>query len=681
MTKSMTLDEIPGVVHSSKPLPSEQGTVIYHQVTLKSPTAFDKCFSNAKNIRIVTYCNSPEQILTAMDELNCRINIVVGGKITKEEYRQELAGKVEKAERLLTHRENGDLRIYLYGTKDLHSKLYLIENHDGTYTHVSTSANFSYHGWGRQTNQADIWETTGDTWKDDAFEDQWELHRDHGSEFLADLEETVATSDDDRETEVQAWVDGRGSNIDELAELNKKLTEELDDADVETVKIVGEWEDADTKLAFSSDPEEADELVERSFSLRGYSNSAKNHISEIERFDATVSTNNVRATPAAIAKFSEELGNVPRMWFADDGELRLQRKTDQLSLMRDPHTVDPEVVAKALENLHTYFQTVDDHGDSLHEEVAKAHMYEALLTIFWMPFSNSYASVYRKKNLKLDKNLPFLYIHGESNSGKGTFIEFALSLLSDGYLSSGVDADDVTPTQFGNLRKEDSCFPVVIDEVSNSDLSDWPLLNYWSKWDGSIQFPNLVFISNQSRPKPRFRNRAKLLHFDVFFDDKNAVAESKVHEIINTHNPIYSFFTYTLNNKPIELRTDGDILAESRDVMLSLYEYADVDDPDYFPKIPAEREHSPGRRKWQSALNTDRVTLNERNDNILVATFEDDMNRFDVREYANTLPTTVRPSREGAQIEIQDPNTFQNWLDDEFSPLPKRSLLARLFDR
>jgi hypothetical protein len=318
-----------------------------------------------------------------------------------------------------------------------------------------------------------------------------------------------------------------------------------------------------------------------------------------------------------------------------------------------------------LAELESYFETVERYGDSNDYTAVKAHMFEALLWFFWAPFVNKYASRFRDANLTLDDALPFLYIYGESNAGKGTFAEFALSLISHGVVDDPADADEIGTRQLRGLKKVDSSFPLVVDDVTKNKIDqrlDGPLRNYWKTWPGDIQYPGIAFISNDKRPNKWFRNRAKILHFDVFFEG-TFKSRHEVGDVIDQQNPVYEWFTLLLGERDIELRESNDTLYDARQVFLELYDRAERDVPEYFPRKPADDHYDTAKGKWHRAHDRGKIEFSEYNGNI-IATFDEDM-QWDVRSYGRSLPTRMRADVQGLEIEIKHVENYRDWFGED----------------
>jgi hypothetical protein len=645
---------------------------------LRSWGSFTDVFEDAAEIQTITYCDSPQLILRLLEtDENIEIDsleVVVGDR-TPEQYRDKLTNHVDEAYRMKELIEDGRLRIYNLDSSRsiLHTKLYRITKHDGSHTLILGSANLSKQAWEntKQTNTVVLFHTDGTSSLDEAFKQAYETQKeDYTTEFMSGLIdelEEIETKDDERER-ISAWVDGRVGDHDEVTELNKKVTQELDDVDVEIHALTDDPEEADTTVSFANDAEEADEVIEERISLsrRGFDNGSTAFEGLRDYDNTTIKDDVIRTTPQAYTEYLQEEYGIPKMWFGeDDGRLVMEGPSRRHGLMADGLPDDPSRIDAALADLEAYFETVERYGDSNDYDAVKAHMFEALLWFFWAPFINKYASRFRDANLTLDDALPFLYIYGESNAGKGTFAQFALSLISHSVVDEPADADEIGTRQIRGLRKVDSAFPLVVDDVTKNKIDnqiDGPLRNYWKNWPGDIQYPGIAFISNNKRPKKWFRNRAKILHFDVFFEG-TFKSRHEVGEVIDQDSPVFEWFTYVLGERDIELRESNDTLYDARQAFLTLYDAANREVPEYFPRKPADEHHDTAKGKWHRAHDRGQVEFSEYNGN-LVATFNEEMS-FDVRSYCRSLPTRMRPEPSGREIEIKHVDNFIEWFGED----------------
>jgi HKD family nuclease len=626
---------------------------------LKSWRTFQKQFSDAQRLKVVTFCDTPSLILNFFDEHDLDTMEVVVGDIGN--YRERLVGKPDTADRLERLKREGDLRIYTCPNWDVHSKIYLIEPDDETVRIIIGSANLTKNGWGNQTNCAVIFEVPQGSQIHERVLDIYESHiDDYGDLFLDDLTEKLKDADDREET-INLFVEGRVTTGDELGEIHGQLNEKLDTVADEVNLKVGE-DDVDEEVLTDLDEEERRELTKINLSVQGFDTKTINSLeSGLSEYDANFAGDNLSVTTPQYGRYMQEQHKLPKLWLSDDDDaVRFQPPNNvPIELTAEPES--PEQVNEALAGIERYFQTVDDYGDYDDSTAVKAHMYEALLYFFWAPFINRRAAFYRQHGLDLDKNLPYLYIYGESNSGKGTFCEFAVSLLSYNFATGTIDADTVGKPELRAMRSYGTSFPAAIDDITSSQMNnlDETLRNYWSEWDGSRTYPAFVFISNDNKPASWFRNRAKILHFDVLFTEGRAGA-SEANAIIEEDNPLFAWFAHEYLQREPDDSLPDDVLYETREVFKDLYSYADRPLPEYFPTSKAERVYDIGKQRWLRAHETDCFELTEEEDD-LVATFTEDM-KYQVHSYRRDLPNDIRASRRGRSIVIGNPDRFQEWL-------------------
>lgn len=644
---------------------------------LRSWNSFTDVFEDAKKVHTVTYCDSPQLILRILKDDHSidvdSLEIVVGDR-TPEQYREKLTNHVDEAYRMKELIESGRLRIFNLDSSRsiIHTKLYRIVNHDGSHMLIIGSANLSKQAWEntKQTNTVVLYHTDGTADVDDAFEAMYETQKeDYTTEFMSGLIDELDDIEADEERErVSAWVDGRVGDHDEVTELNKKVTEELEGINVEIHALTDTPDDADSTVTFGNDPKDANEAIEERISLsrRGFDNGTTAFDGLRDYDNTTIKDDVIRTTPQAYTEYLQGEYGIPKMWFSeDDGRLVMDGPSRRHGLMADGLPDEPSRINDALADLEAYFDTVEEYGDSNDYEAVKAHMFESLLWFFWAPFVNKYASRFRDANLTLDDALPFLYIYGESNAGKGTFAQFALSLISHGVVDEPADADEIGTPQVRGLRKVDSTFPLVVDDVTKNKIDnqiDGPLRNYWKNWPGDIQYPPLAFISNNKRPKKWFRNRAKILHFDVFFEG-TFKSRHKVGDVIDQDNPVYEWFTHLLGERDIKLRESNDTLYDVRHAFLDLYDAADRQEPDYFPHKPADNHYDTAKGKWHRAHDRGQLEFSEYEGN-LVATFNKEM-QYDVKSYSRSLPTRMRAGAHGREIEIKHVDNFVGWFGED----------------
>lgn len=613
---------------------------------VKSWKSFKKHFADAVSVRAVTYSDSPELLLECFEEFDLDRLEVVAGNVG--DYRKRLVDRKGLADKLEKLRREGRLVIYTpENSNRLHSKLYLIEEKDDRVKIIVGSPNFTRNGWeGRQKNYIAIFRASKGSEIEKRVSQDYEEHRDYCEPFLEVLTEEIESSDEAREEVVRKYVAGKlEGKKNETDKFLVDLTEKAMDTEKPT-----------------------DEKV--SLSLRGYEE--KDTIKDmVGDFDASPSETEVQMRPSEVSKLTRErLGNTLMKVDGEEGVV-LTASSGRKNPTSPPPKGKPSQIDDALENIEDYFETVDRFGECKNPQITKTHMFEALLYFFWAPFVNIHAKTYRSCNIGLDKRLPFLYIYGEPSSGKGTFVKFALSLISRGLVEDPIDGDEVGKREIRNLRRANTCFPAVIDDVDKNKVSRFtPLRNYWKNWSDD-RYPAVVFTSNDERPKEWFRDRAKIIRFNVRFES-TMKGESVVKDTINASNPVFEWFSHLYLSSEIEL--DDDVLSKARRAFKKLYDLAERQLPNYFPNEPAEEKYDIGREKWVRARRNERFT-EKKNDGNLILEFNEDMERFDVSPYYRDLPGSTRPRQEGNRIEIRNPGKYYDWLGE--SEVEKPGILGK----
>lgn len=568
-------------------------------------------------------------------------------------------------------------------------------------TVIIGSANLSKNAWTRQANAGVVLETTTNTELWDKAVGFYEKHREYndGGPFLDDLTERLSNSNDDREEVLTFYTEGKIKTRDEVEQLHGRLDDRVEDEADKVNLILGEdidlSENVESVVAnheTSSDdgdqndeadqsdeaPENLDPTEQSSsrinLSLVGHSDGAIETLAKMTDFDASISGDSLVATPQAIQQYKQDVFEVPTMRVArDDVERDGPRGFDfgdhltfhidgQVYRVGQPLPAENGRVDAALQGIENYFNTVDKYGNCNDPDAVKAHMTEALLWMFWAPFTNRAAAFYDQYRIDLDKALPNLYIYGESDAGKGTFAQFVLSLMSGGRVQQPVDADEIGKRKVRGMRSANTAFPIVVDDITKDTVNRLDTFrNYWGNWTPEASYPLFAFISNDKRPDEWFRNRSKILHFDVNFDTSYK-GEAEVNRLIEQDNPIFMWFVYEFLDREPRLTDDDDALRTAREVLLDMYEYADRRVPDWFPRRPAEEQHDAGRDRWFDLLQREDVITENRGDTLRVS-FPEAMST-DTYTYARDPPTVARVERRGRDILIKAPTEFVEWLGE-----------------
>lgn len=638
----------------------------YHQiepfVLLKSYKSFEKYFEDATSARIVSYCVSPDKILDVFTEFELNQLEVLVGEKTGFKKKNLSPETVDELERL---KEAGDLVLYLSPDHDLHTKLYIIETSGETVRILNGSPNFTVSAWDNhiQKNVIDVFEVPHHSKCHEQAIRTYEEHRTYCEErFLDDLTAELEASDEPREEVIEWWLAAEKAETDEVRDVHFAFTEQLGQ--------MGPEIDAESEIRES---------------LRGYEKRTQDEIAkEFRHVDATITNSIFRTQVAAYGRAVSTNYDIPKMWVANDGVYLLTPKGEPRRLTEELPT--PEKIDAALANVEAYFDLIEDHAHSDDPVAAKAHFYEALLYFLWAPFVNQYASVFGGgSGSEIGKTARFLYIHGEPNAGKGTFVKFALRLLSENTVTQPADASRIGKRTIDAARRPMTAFPFVIDDIERKRIHRLDVLrNYWAGWQGD-SFPALVFTSNDNKPPDWFMERAKMVQFKLKF---TGIMESQLEmgRLLREDNRLFRWFSRLYLDQEIDFREfkdewgeRDDMLAPARTAMMDLYDAAGRDLPVYFPRRPAEWVHDIGRERWQHGYENQHFVF-ERNDGTIVASFTDDFEGYEIdTHYLQNLPRHVRAQRVGRAIHVKSPEAFERWFG---TPVETKSrMLSRLRSR
>lgn len=677
---------------------------------IRSWPKFVELFEPGVQVEAVTYAETPEIFLELLDDYGYNhVDVMIGGR---SDF-QSTIDSVSTARELERAYRQGKLTIRMATGWTVHSKLYRIINENGTVSLIVGSANFSKTGWSQQTNSIVIYRTEQGSIFDEQFQTWIADHIETYSHeiFIENLADRLADVDDEDEREriIELWIDNQTSQLGERGEFHSDIGKELDELGAkvdQTVTASKNSNDASTAAILEEDDEGSGGGLEP---VQEKSTEAVNVVRTPE-YRVRVPSQDFESDHYAVKLASELSGkgvtagenslSIPVDTYTeyltdayDEWEMRVNEETEKIHLqigeehriLTAPRELTSAELDSALENIERYIETVEEWGRTNYARDVMAHMYEGVLYAMWAPFINQYAAGFYGRESSLDKALPHLFIYGPSDAGKDQFTTYLLQLLSDGIVEEGSDGDDLDIDKIRALREIDTCFPFVVSDVTKERIdSARPLRNFWDNhWrpDLHMNYPAMIFTSNDNRPKEEFRNRAKLLQFSVRFpanpeeDEEYHEAQQSLNSITGSRNPIFSFVSRRmLQDRPFESpkRTVGDV----RHIFLDFYDEADRELPDYFPKDgPAEVDYSYGKRRWRNALHRGDVTFSRPDtiDNQLIAEFPD---TYEVHKHIKILPKRMMASRSGRSIVIRDPDEFSDWIDEDIEP--RRSLIRRI---
>ncbi len=228
-----------------------------------------------------------------------------------------------------------------------------------------------------------------------------------------------------------------------------------------------------------------------------------------------------------------------------------------------------------------------------------------------------------------------------------------------------MEGDELGKRAIRRIKNINTCFPPVIDDIQKSDPPKSLLTNYWDQWDFDSPLPPVIFTSNDGKPKNWFKNRAKILHFDVMFEEEKE-REKQLSKVLNQDSHLFGYFSYLfLNMDEKKLfcdekgKLENDVLAPARKIFYILYERANREIPEYFPETPAEEIHDKGKESWIGSYNDGSISKIDNNSENLYVHFNVDS--YEIHKYESDLPKNIRAEKKGSKIEIRNPEDFLRW--------------------
>lgn len=623
---------------------------IEYAVLLKSYRSFKKYFEDCKSAKVITFNASPKHIKKTFDQFNLeQLEIIVGDTV---DFRNNLVGELELAKEMEGLKAKKRLIIHTLKSNSkpkIHAKIYILRKNNGEIQILHGSPNFSSNAWGRQHETVTDFNTYENSKCHNAFLKIWSSEINYCSIFLEDLSEELENVDEEERDEIiNLWIDGKTTNsVDEIGEINKKIISRIFEVD-----ITGEESDLDIQIYQN---------------IRGYDDKTKEYMKEqFSMYKDTSVTNDIfKSSIKSIASSIQHQSKLPLLNVRHN-QLLLYLPNRIIKLSEELPQ-NKQIVKEHLKHIESYFETVASYAICTDIISTQMHMFEALLHVFWAPFINAYAQFFYEKEMLQTKQLPFLYISGEPNSGKSSFTAFLLKLISKGYVTKASSADGIGLNNIRVLKRTMTSFPFIIDDIEKTQLHSFAkvLRDYWSNWQNDLIFPNLVFTSNDRKPNDWFLKRAKKLNFELMFEGTNE-SQLKALQITKKSNLVFNWLSQLhleiINSKGIDV-TEDDYLYIVRKIYMDLYNYADLEVPVYFPKEPAEKLHDPGLKKWEQAFSDEILFFEKVNENQLNVSFDKNMEYWDIREYKKALPNKVRAEQEGAMIRITNPKNFYQWMN------------------
>jgi hypothetical protein len=607
---------------------------------------FDSLFEGYDRLQAISYVVSPDLLLHLFEKQGLReVEMVVGENLT-DQYRQALSQKRQVTAALAELVEQGKLRI-LVPKRTIHSKLYVLQR-DGLCRVIQGSANLTETA--RQaTHQVNyVWYADlapDDPWLDRVLDD-YKAHLQGCSLFMGDLIDLFhERPEQDRGELVEAWLKGRVVEEDELEV--RRILQQM------TARSLESLDGTSPEPIFTVELPAAPKAKQR-----------------VERLLAPLSPvlagRDARVNALAYLRYVQETHEVPLMQVSlADRKVLLGIDGPASSLSEPPP--DDSAVAGALQHIEDYVDTVD-WGRCLDPQFAKTSIFEGLLYFLAAPFAHEHMKVRRRRYAHVDSRGPqVLYVFGQAQNGKSTFLKFALHLLTGRHILP-IPGARFSKTRIQGAAALGTAFPLVFDDVALSSKSgtfEEVLKSYWEVWwREDCAAPQIILTGNSENLKEWAKSRLKRIDFDVQFAP-NEEQKGELNRILEVNNPLFKWFSFLYVDQLEHGASPGeDELSMARAVMKELYRRAGRPLPPFFPEEPVERLYNPGRRAWQDVLDRFRKASATRDGDRLLIDFKDDMQYREVLAYAGHLPQTVKHKVKGRTIVVESPREFNEWLEN-----------------
>ncbi|MHC3439352.1 phospholipase D-like domain-containing protein [Natrialbaceae archaeon A-gly3] len=611
---------------------------------IKSYKSWKKHLADASSLKAITYAvSSPEKLLSFVEETEVETAEIVVGDHGTEELKDFLCddGAGEKiVDDLEQARRDGRLKIWTLAEDargDIHDKVYVIDEAKV----LIGSPNLTEVAWRNHYQKNSIAVIEHPEFVAAAINTFEERKRDYCSPFLRGLTQQIEESDEEREEVIEEWLAGNPDEPGEVGVVKKELVDQAFD-------------------------EETDELVVQ---LSDVKSKTRQKLEEHYEPYGTVTSSSIRMNRKGFARAKVEKEGISSMRVKESEVKYINSDGDLISFPREEFSHDSEEkIDKGLQQIETFIEGIDTYGNTNFTKEMKTYEYEALLHFFWAPFIEKWASILTRHGVKeLDKHLKTLYLCGETNSGKGTLTRFGLLLITGNDEIDPVDGAELKMTKLNDVKHEDTCFPVVFDDVSKSRVNGCDALkNLYKNSPSDVQLTPIILTSNDNQPRDWVKKRSKILEFRLAFED-TIETERFFGTITDEPNYVFDAFVEEYLNEIHQLQVPGvelhnDRLYETRKVFRKLYDRAGRPLPEYFPNQPAESHFDTVLEDWQEVV-VDGMADVVRDENEykihLAGELNDDLSRR--AELISKLPTDLRPVPEGDYIRIRNTDRWEEW--------------------
>lgn len=608
---------------------------------IKSYASWQKHFSDVSALKAITYAvSSPEKLLSFIEEAGIETaEIVVGDHGTdelKDYLRDDGAGEkivddLERADR------EGTLNIWTLAENaqsDIHDKVYVIDGEKA----LIGSPNLTETAWRNHYQKNSVAVIEHPEFVAEATSTFEARKRDYCTPFLHGLSKRIDESDEEREVVIEVWLAGNQTEPGEVEAVKRQLADQAFDEGTEELIIPLDTVNSKTKQKLQT------------------------------RYEpyGTVTSSSIKMNRKGFARSKVEKEGIPSMRVTNSAVKYINSDGVLVSFPREELAHDPEEkIARGLNQIETFIEGIDEYANTNYDEEMKAYEYETLLFFFWAPFINEWMDILTRHDVKeLDKRLKTLYICGETNSGKGTLTRFGLQLITDNDEIDPIDGIELKMRKLNDLKYEDTCFPVVFDDVSKSRINSCDALkNLYKSSPSNVQFTPIVLTSNDKQPNKWVKKRLNILEFRLAFED-TVEADRFFGSISEEPNYVFDAFIgeYLNELRVPDAELHDDRLYEVREAFQKLYDRAGRPPPEYFPWEPAEDRFDTVLEDWRAVVEDGKADVaHDKNEYKIYLSKElnDDFSRR--AELVSKLPTELRPVPEGNHIRIRNTDRWEEW--------------------
>ena len=635
-----------------------QGLEMVKTVVISRQRDFDGLFEGFAKLRAISYVSSADLLLELLDQRGFEnVELLVGENLDSKQLKDDLAHKdPEITVRLAQELETGRLRL-LVPPRTVHTKFYILSRGEA-FRLIMTSANLSRTAQRASAQVNYVWYVdlpAGNPLLEQAEKD-FQAQCKGAEPFMGDLTDLFKRRRDiSAEEVVSVWL-GTGENG---ARDSAEMRAVVQGLVSEVFAHPGEEEQPVIQVSLPA-ASGARQLTQRLLRPLGI---------DEKRQDAAVS-------PQRVVRYVEETHGVPLM------RVNVSRREVWLGFRGDIQRIDASLgstaqVDQALEDVESYIQTVD-LGQSPDSTFAKTSMYEALMYVMASPFANELMKERRRWLGVVNRRGPrFLYIYGPSENGKTTFLRYSLLLIT-GSLVEPLQPAWFTRPRVQGAEAVGTCFPLMFDDMTSfaKTFENVTKSHCETNWTEDDQFPQLIFTSNILNLKEWAKSRMKRIDFDVHFVP-NTRTQEKLASVLERPNPLFRWFAREYVERlgqPGWLQDDE--LATAREVLKNLYDHAGRDLPSYFPGRPLEALYDPDLLVWKELLRHSKIRIQRDRDQTAIQ-FSEDLEHSEIQEYRSALPQTVKHHRRGKMLIVEDPKSFEAWLQGADAKQPLWSRLLR----